>query len=73
MDLTPFPSTQAMWERATSLYQLSNHALYISTLELASFVRQLDSFVDALYCQLSDLWHQLDSLAPAYYRVCDLL
>ena len=45
-----------MWERAQALYQSSSHALYISTLELASSLRQQDSSVDIFYCQLTDVW-----------------
>ena len=68
MDIAPLPSTQAMWERAQALYQPSSHALYISTLELASSLRQQDSSVNIFYRQLTDVWRQLDSLAPAYCR-----
>jgi hypothetical protein len=53
------------------LYQSKSHALYISVLGLASSIRQQDSSVDAFYRQLIDVWHQLDSLAPAYCRSCD--
>ena len=71
MDLSTLPSTQAMWERVQELYQPSSHALYISTLELASSIRQEDSSVDTFYRQLADVWRQLDSLAPSYCRTCD--
>jgi hypothetical protein len=71
MDLASLPSTQEMWARVTELYQSMSHALYISVLELASSIRQQDSSVDAFYRQLTDVWCQLDSLAPAYCRSCD--
>jgi hypothetical protein len=57
-----------MWEQAQALYQPSNTALYISTLELGSSIRQQDSSVDAFYRELIDVWRQLDSLEPLYCR-----
>jgi hypothetical protein len=57
MDLASLPSTREMLERATKLYQSKSHALYISILELASSIRQQDSFVDVFYHQLTDVWH----------------
>jgi len=68
MDLSTLPSTQAMWERAQELYQSTSHALYISTLELASSIRQEDSSDDSFYHQLTDVWRQLNSLALSYCR-----
>jgi hypothetical protein len=63
MGLASLPSTQATWEHAVKLHQPTSHALYISTLELASSIQQEDSSVDAFYRQLVDMWCQLDSLA----------
>jgi hypothetical protein len=71
MDLASLPSTREMWSRAAELYQSKSHTLYISILELASSIRQQDSSIDAFYRQLTDVWRQLDSLAPAYYWSCD--
>jgi hypothetical protein len=56
MDLSALPTTQAMWERAQALYQPSNTALYISTLKLASSIRQQDSSVDVFYRELTNVW-----------------
>lgn len=70
MDISTLPTTQAMLERAQALYQPSSTALYISTMELASSIRQQDSSIDAFYRELTDMWHQLDSLEPPYYRTC---
>jgi hypothetical protein len=44
---------------------------YLSTLELVGSIRQKDSSVEAFYHQLTDLWHQLDSLVPPCYRAFD--
>ncbi|KAJ1282358.1 hypothetical protein BS78_03G045700 [Paspalum vaginatum] len=70
MDLTGLLSTQAMWERSQVLYQPRSYSLLTSTLELASSLRQQDSSVDHFYHQLADVWHQLDSLEPAYCHNC---
>lgn len=59
-----------MWEQAQALYQPSSTTLYISTLELASSLRQQDFFVDAFYHKLIEVWHQLDSLEPPYCQTC---
>jgi hypothetical protein len=52
MDLSALLYTWVMWERSRALYQSTNTALYISTLELASSLRRQDSSIDAYYYEL---------------------
>jgi hypothetical protein len=49
----------------------TSHALYLSTLELASSIRQHDSAIDAFYRQLTDVWRHLDSLMSPWRQSCD--
>jgi hypothetical protein len=53
------------------LHQPTSLTLYISTLELASSIRQHDSSIDTSYRQLTDVRRRLDSLTPPCCRSCD--